>query len=434
MRAYFDHNATTPVDPAVLAAMLPFLGAEFGNASSIHTPGQRARMAVEEARESVAALIGAQPGEIVFTSGGTEADNLAIFGTVAAARRRLSARAKLHVITTQIEHHAVLHSCQELVRQGVDVTFLPVSGDATVDPDDVRRALRPETTLITVMHANNEVGAIQPVAEISRIAVESGVLFHTDAVQSAGKLPINVGRGVGPNAGGADQILADLLSLSAHKIYGPKGVGALFVRAGTPLDPIAFGGHHERDRRPGTESVPAIVGFGEAARLALRHQESDAARIGALRDRFERELLDRIPDCRVNGSRQHRICNTINLAFRFAEGESLVIALDLQGIACATGAACSSGAIEPSHVLLAIGLSREDARGSLRFSLGRATTDAEINFALDVIPNVVERLRKLSPAYSDFVAAAAHIGVQPAAEIAASPSSLAMPQEVARHE
>jgi cysteine desulfurase len=410
MRAYFDHNATTPVDSAVLAAMLPFLGPEFGNASSIHTSGQRARAAVEEARESVAALIGAQPAEIVFTAGGTEADNLAILGAVAAARRVRGPAAKLHVITTPIEHHAVLHSCQELVRQGVDISFLPVSRDAIVDPDDLRRALRPETVLISVMHANNELGSIQPVGEISRIAAESGVLFHIDAVQSAGKLPVNVGTGVGtavgPAAAGAGHIRADLLSLSAHKIYGPKGVGALFVRAGTPLDPIAFGGHHERDRRPGTENVPAIAGFGQAASLALRHLESDALRIGALRDRLERELLARIPACRVNGTRRHRVCNTANLGFRFVAGESLVIALDLQGIACATGAACSSGAIDPSHVLLAIGLSREDARGSLRFSLGRATTDAEIDFALGVIPGVVQRLRQLSPAYSDSAAAA----------------------------
>jgi cysteine desulfurase len=394
MRVYFDHNATTPVDPAVLAAMLPFLGPEFGNASSIHTPGQRARAAVEEARESVAALIGAQSAEIVFTSGGTESDNLAIFGVVAAARRRRRASADqngrpLHIITTQIEHHAVLHSCQELERQGIDVTFLPVSSDAIIDPADVRRALRPETILISVMHANNELGAIQPVEEIGRIAAEARVLFHTDAVQSAGKLPVNV-----------SDIHADLLSLSAHKIYGPKGVGALFVRAGTPLDPIAFGGHHERDRRPGTENVPGIAGFGAAARLALQNQESDAARIAALRDRLEGELLVRISDCRVSGSREHRVCNTTNLAFRFTEGESLVIALDLQGIACATGAACSSGAVEPSHVLLAIGLRRDYARGSLRFSVGRSTTEAEIDFALEVIPSVVERLRNLSPAYS----------------------------------
>jgi cysteine desulfurase len=418
MRAYFDHNATTPVDPAALAAMLPFFGAEFGNASSIHTPGQRARLAVEEARESVATLIGAQPAEIVFTSGGTESDNLAIFGAVAAARCRRRPGAKLHVITTQIEHHAVLHACQELERHGIDVTFLPVSGDAIIDPDDVRRALRAETVLISVMHANNELGAIQPVAAIGRIAAEGGVLFHTDAVQSAGRLPLNV-----------NDIRADLLSLSAHKIYGPKGVGALFVRAGTPLDPIAFGGHHERDRRPGTENVPAIAGFGKGAQLALQLQESDAARIGALRDRFERELLARIPDCRVNGSRAHRVCNTTNLGFRFAEGESLVIALDLQGIACATGAACSSGAIEPSHVLLAIGLRRDDARGSLRFSLGRATTDAEIDLALEVIPNVVERLRKLSPAYFGAAGGSAKIGSQRAGEIAVSPASLTMQHE-----
>jgi cysteine desulfurase len=401
MRAYFDYNATTPVASAVLAAMLPYFGGEFGNASSIHSEGQRARMAVEEARESVAALIGAKPAEIVFTSGGTEADNLAIIGASAAAARKSAVTggrrggrdAELHVITSQIEHHAVLHACQELQGRGIDVTFLPVSGDGIVDADDVRRALRPETALISIMHANNELGTIQPVVEIGRIAHDAGVLFHTDAVQSAGKLPLSVA-----------QIDADLLSLSAHKIYGPQGVGALFVRAGTPLNPIAFGGHHERDRRPGTENVAGIVGLGKAAQLALQHQEADRARIADLRDRLERELLSRISDCRVNGSRAHRVCNTTNFTVRFAEGESLVIALDLQGIACATGAACSSGAVEPSHVLLALGLTHEDARCSLRFSLGRSTTNAEIDFALDVIPAVVERLRRLSPAYSGAVA------------------------------
>jgi cysteine desulfurase len=431
MRAYFDHNATTPVAPEVLTAMLPFLGAECGNASSIHTPGQRARTAVEEARESVAALIGVQPAEIVFTSGGTESDNLAIFGAVAAARCQRGPVAKLHVITTQVEHHAVLHSCQELQRQGVEVTFLPVSADAIVNPDDIRRSLRPETVLLSIMHANNELGAIQPLSEISRIAAEAGVPFHTDAVQSVGKLPVNVGPVSGNSA---SEVRPAFLSLSAHKIYGPKGVGALFIRSGTPLDPIAFGGHHERDRRPGTENVPGIAGFGKAAQLALQRQVSDAARIGALRDRFERELLARIPDCRVNGGRAHRVCNTTNLVFRFAEGESLVIALDLQGIACATGAACSSGAIEPSHVLLAIGLSREDARSSLRFSFGRATTDAEIDYALDVIPAVVARLRRLSPIYSDAMGRSPKVGAQMIAESAAAPSSVNIAHEVAHYD
>jgi cysteine desulfurase len=431
MRAYFDHNATTPVAPEALAAMLPFLSAECGNASSIHAPGQRARLAVEDSRESVAALIGAQPAEIVFTSGGTEADNLAIFGAVAAARRRRGPVAKLHIITTQVEHHAVLHSCQELQRQGVEVAFLPVSAEGIVNPDEIRRSLRPETVLISVMHANNELGVVQPIEEISRIAAEARVPFHADAVQSAGKLPINVGRGSGA---AANQIRADLLSLSAHKIYGPKGVGALFVRAGTPLDPIAFGGHHERDLRPGTENVPGIAGFGEAAQLASKQLESSVSRIGALRDRFERELLARIPDCRVNGGRAHRVCNTSNLTIRFAEGESLVIALDLQGIACATGAACSSGAIDPSHVLLAMGLNREDARSSLRFSFGRATTDAEIDYALEVIPGVVARLRKLSPVYADAMGRSPSVGAQMITESAAAPSSINIAREAARYD
>jgi cysteine desulfurase len=389
MRAYLDYNSTTPVDPEVLAAMLPFLAENFGNASSIHSPGQAARGAVDRARESVAALLGAKSGEIVFTSGGTEADNLAIFGVVAAATG-----AKKHVIGTAVEHHAVLNSCQELQRQGIDVTFVPVGSNGIVDPEDIRRALRSETVLISVMYANNELGTIQPVEEIGRIAAEAEVYFHSDAVQAAGKLPLDVNR-----------IGADLLSISAHKIYGPKGVGALYVRAGTPLAPQFHGGHHERDRRPGTENVPGIVGLGKAAELARINLAGEPKRVGELRDRFERSLLAAIPSIRVNGDTIRRVANTSNLAFSGAGGEALVIALDLQGIACSTGAACSSGAIEPSHVLLAIGLSPDDARSSLRFSLGRHTTSEEIDDASSVIPAAVERLRSLSPHAVSTVAA-----------------------------
>lgn len=387
MRAYFDHNATTPVDAAVLAAMLPYLSCEFGNAGSIHGEGQRARTAIEYARETVAALIGAQPSEIAFASGGTEADNLAIFGVIAAACR--AENAAPHVITSSIEHPAVLQSCEELQRRGVEVTFLRVSRDGVVDPDDVRRAIRPPTALVSVMHANNEIGTIQPIAEIARIAAEAEIYFHTDAVQSAGKLRINV-----------DELEVDLLSLSAHKIYGPKGVGVLYVRTGTQLEHIQFGGHQERDRRPGTENVPGIVGFGKAGELAAQRQPRDAARIRALRDRFEEEILGRVPYSRVNGLRDGRVPNTSNMVFPYAEGESLCIALDLAGIACSTGSACSSGAVEPSHVLMAMGLTAAEARSSLRFSFGRGTTDAEIDFALEVIPATVERLRELSPVYS----------------------------------
>jgi cysteine desulfurase len=387
-RVYFDHNATTPVDPAVLEAMLPFFTEEFGNASSIHSTGQRARAAVERAREQVAALIGARPAEITFTSGGTESDNLAVFGTVAAASGE-----RKHVITSAIEHHAVLNACQALEKQGVAVTYLSVGREGVVEPEDVRCALRPDTVLITVMHANNELGTVQPLEEVGRIAAEADVLFHTDAVQSAGKLPINV-----------EQLGVDLLSISGHKLYGPKGVGALYVRKGTRLRPILFGGHHERDRRPGTENVAGIVGLGAAAEFARRHLADESARVSALRGRLEAGLLERIPQARVNGSRAHRTPNTANITFSFVEGEALVIALDLKGVSCSTGAACSSGAVEPSHVLTAIGLPPEEARASLRFSLGRANTAEDVDFALAVIPGVVEHLRELSPLYKKPVA------------------------------
>jgi cysteine desulfurase len=385
VRVYLDYNATTPVDPVVLAAMLPYFTENFGNAGSVHSAGQHARAAVDAARESVAALIGAQSSEIVFTSGGTEADNLAIFGAVAA-----SPKPRKHVITTSIDHHAVLHSCEELVRQGVEVTVVPVGrgpeSQGIVDPEEIRRALRPETVLITVMHANNELGTIQPIAEIGRIAAEAGVCFHCDAVQSAGKVPLDV-----------KTLGVDLLSISAHKFCGPKGVGALFVRSGTRIVSRFWGGHAERDRRPGTENVPGIVGLGKAAELARVKLPEDAARIRALRDRLETALLERIPAARVNGDRTRRVPNTSNLTFAGAGGEALLIALDLQGIACSTGAACSSGSTEPSHVLTAAGLSHDDARSSLRFSLGRPTTAEEIDYAMAVIPGVVERIRALSP-------------------------------------
>ncbi|HUJ39078.1 MAG TPA: cysteine desulfurase family protein [Candidatus Acidoferrales bacterium] len=397
---YLDHNSTTPVAPEVLEAMLPYFSREGGNASSIHSPGQRARAAVERARASVAALIGARPAEIVFTSGGTESDNLALFGIAGMA-----ASLHAHVITTAIEHHAVLNTCQELEKRGVEVTYVPVNSQGVVSPEDVLHAIRPRvmreqkdseftealnagTMLISVMHANNELGTVEPVEEIGKIAAAADVYFHTDAVQTAGKLPIRV-----------DEIGADLLSISAHKIRGPKGVGALYVRKGTRLRPLFYGGHHERDRRPGTENVPGIVGLGRAAELAAENLAADAARVAALRDRLERELVGRVPQARVNSAGAPRTPNTTNIVFPYVEGEALVIALDLKGIACSTGAACSAGAVEPSHVLTAIGLAPEDARASLRFSLGHDTTDEDVEYAISVIPGAVEQLRELSPVY-----------------------------------
>jgi cysteine desulfurase len=380
-RIYFDHNATTPVDSLVLETMLPYFSTEYGNASSIHTFGQGTRAAVERARSAVATLLGAQPGEITFTSGGTESDNLAVFGIVEAP-----GQGKKHVITTQIEHSATLNPCQVLAQRGAEVTFLPVNRDGVIDPVDVRRALRPETVLITVMHANNEIGTIQPIAEIGRIAAEADVWFHADGVQTAGKIPVNVA-----------ELGVDLFSISAHKIYGPKGVGALYVRAGTKLEPVFYGGHHERDRRPGTENVPGIVGLGRAADLARERMAEDGARIRRLRDRFEKEVLAAVPDAFVNGGGAPRVPNTSNIAFPGVASEALLIALDLKGLACSSGSACSSGAVTPSHVLTAIGLAAAEARASLRFSLGRHTTDADVDFVLEMLPAEVARLRTLSP-------------------------------------
>jgi cysteine desulfurase len=382
-RIYFDHNATTPVDPAVLAEMVPYLSTEYGNASSVHSFGQSARGAVERARERVAALIGARPSEIVFTSGGTESDNAAICGVAGMA----SAQGKrVHIITTAIEHAAVLHTCRALARKpSTEVSYLPVSADGVVDPEEVRRALRPETALITVMHANNELGTLQPIEEIGRIAAEAGILFHSDAVQSAGKVPVDVGK-----------LGVQLLSLSAHKICGPKGVGALYVGKGVRLTPLMYGGHSERDRRAGTENVPGIAGFGKAAELAHEHMAAEGARLAALRDRLQQGLLERVPGARVNGAAVARTPNTCSMLFPGVESESLVIALDLRGIACSAGAACSSGATDPSHVLAAIGLSDADARGTVRLSLGGNNTGEEIAQALDIIPAVVATHRGTS--------------------------------------
>ena len=384
-RIYLDHNATTPVDAAVLEAMLPFLSGEFGNASSIHTFGQRARAAVETAREQVASLVNAKPQEIVFTSGGTESDNHAIFGIVVPL---LGSSPQPHIITTSIEHEAVLNACQALEKQGASVTYLPVSRDGLIEPDAVRAAIRPETALITVMQANNELGTVQPIGEIGQIAAEREIYLHSDAVQSAGKIPVDV-----------PSLQLDLFSISAHKLYGPKGVGALFIQGGTRVRQLLYGGHHQRGFRPGTENVAGIVGLGKASELARTSLATDATRIEKLRDKLERELLVRVPDSVANGTGARRTPNTSNITFTGIEGEALVIALDLKGLACSTGAACSSGAVEPSHVLTAIGLPASEARASIRFSLGRHTTEAEVDVALEIIPAAVAQLRSLSPTY-----------------------------------
>lgn len=380
-RVYFDNNATTPVLPDVLAAMQPYFLEHFGNASSIHHHGQETRAAVERARESVASLLGCRSSEIVLTSGGTEGDNLAIFGLV---------RCGDHVITSTIEHHAVLNSCKRLQESGYEVTYVQVDGRGLINPDDVRRALRPNTKLITIMMANNETGVMQPVEEIGRIADEADVYFHTDAVQAAGKVLIDVKR-----------IGCDLLSISGHKMHAPQGVGALYVRKGTLLQPLFYGGSHERSRRAGTENVPGIVGLGRAAELAAEGLANGGAEnMRTLRDRLEQAVLSEVESAEVNGGGAQRVPNTANIYFDYIEGEALVIALDLKGLAVSTGAACSSGAIEPSHVLTAMGLTSDRARASLRFSLSKQNTEDEIDFALQLIPATVARLRELSPVYN----------------------------------
>ncbi len=380
-RVYFDNNATTPVLPEVFEAMRPYYSEHFGNASSIHHHGQETRAAVERAREAVASLLGCRSSEIVFTSGGTEADNLAIFGL---------ARPGDHVISSTIEHHAVLNSSKQLEANGCEVTRVPVDGRGLVDPDDIRRALRSETKLISIMMANNETGVLQPVDEIGKIAAEADIYFHTDAVQAAGKVPIDV-----------KHVACDLLSISGHKMHAPQGIGALYVRKGTLLQPMLYGGSHERSRRAGTENVAGIAALGKAAEMAKTAlDQGDLARMTAMRDRLQGEITSQIAATGVNGDGAPRVPNTTNIYFDYIEGEALVIALDLKGLAVSTGAACSSGAIEPSHVLTAMGLKPDRARASLRFSLGKQNSEDDINFALSLIPATVAHLRELSPVYN----------------------------------
>jgi cysteine desulfurase len=379
-RVYLDNNATTPVLPEVFEAMRPFYLEQFGNASSIHHYGQHARAAVEKARASVAALVNARPAEIVFTSGGTEADNLGIFGLVQRGD---------HVITSTIEHSAVTNSCKRLEQMGCDVTYVPVNARGEIYPGNVEAALRPNTRLITIMMANNETGVVQPVEDIGKIAQEADVFFHTDAVQAAGKAPIDVQR-----------IACDALSISGHKIHAPQGTGALYIKKGTLIQPQIYGGSHERQRRAGTENLPGIVGIGKAAEISKLWLESGGpAEMAAMRHRLQEAVLAAMEDVGVNGLGAARVPNTTNLWFDHIEGEALVIALDLKGLAVSSGAACSSGAIEPSHVLLAMGLPHQRARASIRISLGKQTTSDDIDFAIKVIPETVDRLREISPVY-----------------------------------
>ena len=387
MKVYLDNSATTAVAPEVIEAMLPFLSGDFGNAQSVHSFGQSAKAAVEKGRRQVAALLNAAPAEIVFVSGGTEADNLALRGICYAHMKH-----GRHIITTSIEHPAVLSTCEELERSGFRVTYLPVSSSGLVNVSEVSAAITDDTILVSVMHANNETGTVQPIEEIAGLVASartqgnSHLHFHTDAVQSTGKMSIDVKR-----------LGIDLLSLSGHKIHAPKGVGALFVRKGVRLGRIFFGGHQERDRRPGTENVPGIVALGRAAELASANAATGPARVRELRDYLEQQIIARCGGVRVNGDTERRVPNISNLSFRGIDGESLLIALDIRGIAVSTGSACASGSLEPSHVLTALGLSRQEVRGSLRFSLSAYTTREEIDFAVSAVEETLERLRSMSP-------------------------------------
>ena len=381
-RIYLDHAATTPLRPEVLEVMMPYFNVEFGNPSSVYSWGRTGRQALDEARDKVAELLGATANEIIFTSGGSEAANLALKGVAWQHQNKGK-----HIITSAIEHHAVLDSVFWLERQGFEATILPVNEEGLVSPDQVKEALRPDTILVSIMHANNEVGTIQPIQEIGAIVREHGAYFHTDAVQTAGVLELNV-----------DELNVDLLSLSAHKFYGPKGVGALYVRKGVRLDSLIHGGAQEKRRRAGTENVAGIVGLAKAFELAQSEREQENARLIQLRDRLIAGLCE-IPYTKVNGSLEHRLPNNVNVCFQYIEGESMLLNLDLRGIAASSGSACTSGSLDPSHVLLAMGLSHEIAHGSLRLTFGRGNTEADVDLLLQELPIIVERLRAMSPLY-----------------------------------
>lgn len=383
-RRYFDYAATTPMDKDVLAVMISQMEENFGNPSSVYSYGREARKAIDEAREKVAKAIGADSKEIFFTSGGTESDNWAILGAAAARKKQGN-----HIITTSIEHHAVLHTCKYLEKNGFEVTYLPVDEYGLVDPKDVEGSIKDSTILISVMFANNEIGTIQPIAEIGKIARDRGILFHTDAVQALGSIPINV-----------EALNVDLLSVSGHKIYGPKGIGALYVRKGVKIDNLIHGGGQERKKRAGTENTPAIVGFGKACELSQENLAAESVRAAELRDYMIQGILDRIPQVRLNGHPTKRLPGNVNVSIQYIEGESILLSLDLIGIAASSGSACTSGALDPSHVLLAIGLSHEIAHGSLRFSIGKYTTKEEVDYVLEKLPGIIQRLRDMSPLYN----------------------------------
>ena len=380
-RIYLDYAATTPVHPEVLKAMLPYFGDVFGNPSAIYSCGQEARGAVEEARGKVAGLINARSEEIIFTSGGTEADNLALTGIAYANEAKGN-----HIITAVVEHHAILETCRFLKERGFEVSYLPVDEQGLVSPDELKRAITDKTVLISVALANNEIGTIQPLAELAAVAREAGVYLHTDAVQAVGRIPVDVSK-----------LKVDLMSMSAHKLYGPKGVGALYIRKGTKIAPIMYGGGQERGRRSGTENTTAIIGFGRAAEIAGRDMAAEARRLKQLRDRLIKGILEGIDSSRLNGHPQKRLPNNVNISFDFVEGESIVLNLDLKGICASTGSACSSSSLEPSHVLLALGIPPQQAHGSLRLTLGRWTTDEEVDRVLSVLPPIIGKLRAMSP-------------------------------------
>jgi cysteine desulfurase len=382
-RIYLDHSATTPMDKEVLAEMLPYFTEKFGNPSSIHAYGREVKKAVEEAREKVAKAIGAQTQEIIFTSGGTEADNMAIKGVALANTKKGK-----HIITSAVEHHAILDTCKFMKQNGYEITYVPVDKDGLIKVEDIEAAIKEDTILISIMHANNEIGTIQPIAEIGKLAKSKGIIFHTDAVQTIGKVPVNV-----------EELNVDLLSISAHKFYGPKGVGALYIRKGTKLLPISQGGAQERKRRPGTENTPGIIGLGKAIELAIGNLNYEMKNITKLRNKLINGVLNTIPNVQLNGHAENRLPGNANFSFNFIEGESLLLSLDMKGIAGSSGSACTSGSLDPSHVLLAIGLSHEIAHGSLRLTLGKDNTEEHVDYVLQVLPEIVGKLREMSPLY-----------------------------------